>query len=96
MKGVKGKMDSRLKMSEMTRSGMDSDDHGFVGESVVFVGDAVDGDEGVGFGEGGGGHTGAGNGIAANCGAFRVQPMIFYGSVTRLLESITTCSLEWA
>lgn len=44
----------------MSRRGMDSDDDGFGGGGVAFVGHAVDGDEHVGFGEIGG-DAGAGN-----------------------------------
>jgi len=73
-------MDSRLRVSGMTRSGMDGDDDGFRGGGVAFVGDAVDGDEDVGFGEVGR-DAGAGNGVGdyGNCTALRVQPMIFFG-----------------
>lgn len=46
----------------MARRGMDCDDHGFRGGGVAFVGDAVDGDEDVGFWEICG-DAGAGNGV---------------------------------
>ena len=44
------------------RMRMDRDDDGFGGGGVAFVGDAVDGDEDVGFGEVGG-DTGAWDGV---------------------------------
>lgn len=46
----------------MARRGMDRNHHRFGGRRVVFVGDTVDGDEDVGFGERGG-HAGAGYGV---------------------------------
>jgi len=53
----------------MSRRGMDSDDDGFGGGGVAFVGHAVDGDEHVGFGEIGG-DAGAGNGVGYHCKLF--------------------------
>ena len=58
----------------MSRRGMDSDDDGFGGGGVAFVGHAVDGDEHVGFGEIGG-DAGAGNGVGNHrklCGFSRL------------------------
>lgn len=57
-------MDSRLLIGSVTRmsGGMDGDDDGFGGGRVALVGDAVDGDEHVGFGEIGR-DAGAGNGV---------------------------------
>ncbi len=52
---------------------MDCDNDGFGGGGVALVGDAVDGNEDVGFGEVGA-DTGAGNGVGdyGNCTALRV------------------------
>ncbi len=57
----------------MTRRAMDCDNDGFGGGGVALVGDAVDGNEDVGFGEVGA-DTGAGNGVGdyGNCTALRV------------------------
>ena len=88
---------------------MNGDDDGFGGWGIALIRDAVDGDEDVGFGKVGC-HAGKGNGVGEESRGWipakdrgndemKMNARMSYvllGSVPRLSELITTCSLEWA